>query len=99
MTAAFASADRRPALLNDVEWGKPVTARKFRERFPLGSSEFQLVTWLEKNSFTIDRGTRRAVRKVSSLPCAETVSVEWALDAATDQIGRAEVHIMEAGCL
>jgi hypothetical protein len=97
LAVAFASSDTRPSLLRDVEWGKPETAKAFRRRFGHGSSEANLVEWLEANHFDVDQRAHHASLKVSGLPCAEDVAVSWTAIGGTIDASRAVVT--EAGCL
>lgn len=91
-------AERRPALLADAEWNQPVTARSFLSRFQPGTSEAELLEWLNSNDFSVDRDSGRADRLIRSLPCNERVEVRWS-SAPGDAIASAEARISEAGCL
>ena len=95
--AAF-TAERRPSLLEDAEWGKPTSDTAFRTRFRRGVAERELTTWLLANKFQIDPRSREASRSIGSLPCSEAVKVIWQID----QLGRiqaANAEVSEAGCL
>ena len=94
---AVASSDSRPSLLRDAQWGKPETTVAFRQRFGRGSSEADLVQWLEANRFQVDQRARRASLKVRGVPCAEDVAVSWKAIGGTIDASRAVVS--EAGCL
>jgi hypothetical protein len=94
---AFASSDTRPSLLRDAEWGKPETATAFRQRFGRGSSESDLVRWLDANHFQVDHARHRASLKVGGLPCAEDVAVSWTAIGGTIDASKATVS--EAGSL
>jgi hypothetical protein len=98
LTGAIATAERRPALLSDAEWNKPDTAHAFKNRFPLGTSESQLVSWLESNNFEVKRAAGKAKRLVRSLPCNEFIQVTWTTSPA-NEIANVEVRVSEAGCL
>jgi hypothetical protein len=91
-------AERRPALLADAEWDKPATARTFLSRFGPGTSEGELLEWLNSNDFTVDRDSGRANRLISSLPCNERVEITWS-KAPGDAIVSAEARVSQAGCL
>ena len=49
LASAAATAERRPALLNDAKLNKPLTAIKFKARFSDGSNESTLLEWLNAN--------------------------------------------------
>lgn len=98
LTLAIASAERRPELLRDAEWGKQRSARLFERQFHSGASESQLLSWLSDNRFTIDRETARASRRVQSLPCNESIDIRWASDDGGRLIS-ATAMVQEAGCL
>jgi hypothetical protein len=97
LAVAVASSDTRSSLLRDAQWGKPETATAFRQRFGRGSSEADLVQWLDANHFQVDDRARRATLKVKGLPCAEDVAVSWTAIGGTINASRAVVS--EAGCL
>ena len=94
---AFASADTRPALLRDAQWGKPETAVAFQQRFGRGSSEADLVRWLESNRFQVDQSTRHASLRVEGAPCAENIAVSW--NATGGNVDASRAVVSEAGCL
>ena len=92
------SAESRPGLLSDAEWGKQGSARLFERQFHGGVPESELLSWLSENRFTIDRSATRASRRVAGLPCNERIDVSW----TTDDGGRltsATATVQEAGCL
>jgi hypothetical protein len=97
LAVAVASSDTRPSLLLDAEWGKPETATAFRQRFGHGSSEANLVQWLDANHFDVDQRAHHASLKVNGLPCTEDVAVSWTATGGTIDTSRAVVT--EAGCL
>jgi hypothetical protein len=97
LAVAVASSDTRPSLLRDAEWGKPETATAFRRRFGHGTSEANLIQWLEANHFDVDQRTHRASLKLKGVPCAEDVAVSWTANGGTIDASRAVVS--EAGCL
>jgi hypothetical protein len=94
---AVASSDTRPSLLRDAQWGKPETAAAFGKRFGHGTSEADLVQWLEANRFEVDRRAHHASLKLRGVPCAEDVAVSWTAIGGTIDTSRAIVS--EAGCL
>ena len=98
LTAAFVLAERRPALLADAQWDDPASAHQFSNRFRSGTSERELLAWLETNKFTVDPGVSHARRLIRSLPCNEGVEITWSKTAG-DTIARAEARVYEAGCL
>jgi hypothetical protein len=96
LTAAMVTAERRPALLEDAQWGQPTSDMSFRARFRRGIPERELTTWLQANKFQIDPSHHEATRTISSLPCNEAVKVVW----QGDQVGRIETanaEVSEAG--
>jgi hypothetical protein len=96
--AAMLVAEKRPALLVDAKWNEPTSAHKFSARFHPGTSEGDLLTWLEANKFKVDRQAGRATRRIGGLPCNEEVEVKWRKGpggALTD----ATALVREAGCL
>ena len=93
--AAVVFAERRPALLADVQWNQP--ARRFSEHFHAGTHERELLAWLESNQFNVERGTRHATRLIRGLPCNEFVDVRWR--ASSEAISEVEARLSEAGCL
>lgn len=97
LAVAVASSDTRPSLLRDAQWGKPATATSFRQHFGPGSSEAELVQWLDANHFQVDHRAQRASLKVKGFPCAEDVAVSWTAIGGTVEASRAVVS--EAGCL
>lgn len=96
--SAVATAEKRPSLLNDAQWGKPASAQKFNKRFAAGTSESELLAWLDANHFAIDRPAKTAARKIGGLPCAEDVGVVWTIEKP-GTLRSAEVSVTEAGCL
>ena len=72
---AVATAEKRPTLLNDAQWDKPLSARKFHEQFAPGTSERELLAWLETNRFRVDRTNKSADRSDKGVPCNERVNV------------------------
>ncbi|MEM9618061.1 MAG: hypothetical protein AAF936_08890 [Pseudomonadota bacterium] len=98
LSAAFALAERRPALLVDAEWNEPASARKFLNRFPPGTNESELLKWLGANKFDIDLDARRADRRISGLPCNEIVKIKWST-GPNSTIDNLDVRVSEAGCL
>jgi hypothetical protein len=92
------TAERRPALLKDAQWGQPTSDISFRARFRRGVPERELTTWLSANKFQVDPTNQEAARTISSLPCNEAVKVVW----QSDRVGRIETanaEVSEAGCL
>jgi hypothetical protein len=98
LTAAFVLAERRPALLVDAQWNDPTSAQRFSNRFRPGTSEGELLAWLETNEFTVDLGAGQAARLIHSLPCNERVEINWSKTSG-DTIASAEARVYEAGCL
>lgn len=98
LSAAFALAERRPALLVDAEWNEPASARRFLNRFPPGANENELLEWLDSNKFEIDRDAGWADRMISSLPCNERIEIKWST-GPNDTIDDLDVRVSEAGCL
>jgi hypothetical protein len=96
LAVAVASSDTRPSLLRDAQWGKPETATAFQHRFGRGSSEADLVQWLDANHFQVDH-THRATLIVKGVPCTEDVAVSWTATGGTIDASRAVVS--EGGCL
>jgi hypothetical protein len=94
---AFASAEQRPALLEDGECKSRQAHWLSDSRFGTGSSEADLLRWLTANQFEIDQKTHRAGRMVRGMPCEEKVAVTWA--AANGIISASSAVISEAGCL
>jgi hypothetical protein len=89
--------EKRPALLEDAQWKDPGSAKAFRGRFPAGSEERDLVSWLKENRFDLDRQTRRASRYVSGFPCRERLDIKWS--AGPDhRLRSADATVFEAGC-
>ncbi len=95
---AVSSAESRPGLLSDAEWGERGSARLFERRFHRGIPESELLSWLSDNRFIIDRPAARASRRVESLPCNERIDVRWTKDDGGGLIG-ATAMVHEAGCL
>jgi hypothetical protein len=98
LTAAFVLAERRPALLADAQWNDSASAHQFSNRFRSGTSERELLEWLEANRFIVDPGAARARRLIHSLPCNESVEITWSR-ASGDKIAGARAVVHEAGCL
>ena len=98
LMSAIAVSERRPALLSGAEWNNPASARAFNDRFPPGTPKADLIAWLEVNNFAIDRAAGRANRLVKSLPCDESIQVDWTTPSS-ERIGSIEVRVAEAGCL
>lgn len=98
LTAGFATAEGRPALLSDAEWGKPASARKFANRFAPGVAQSDLLEWLDANRFAVDQANKNASRKIGSLPCAEDVRITWATDPRGN-LKAANAQVSEGGCL
>ncbi len=98
LSAAFALAERRPALLVDAEWNEPASARKFLNRFPPETNENELLEWLGANKFDIDRNAGRADRRISGLPCNEIIKIKWST-GPNNRIDDVDVRVSEAGCL
>ncbi len=94
---AVSSAESRPELLRDAEWGKQGSARSFERRFQRGTPESGLLSWLGANRFTIDRSAGRASRRIESLPCNERIDVGWTIDNEGGLIS-ATAMVYEAGC-
>lgn len=97
-TSAIASAERRPALLNDTSWNDPASAERFYGRFRDNPSDEELVSWLDQNGFDIDRDAHIARKRVHSLPCNENIEVTWS-HSATGSMTELNVIISESGCL
>lgn len=98
VTSAIASSERRPALLNEASWNDPASAERFYGRFGNNPSDEELVSWLEQNSFDIDRDARVARKHVQSLPCNEYIEVAWSL-SETGSMTELNAIISESGCL
>jgi hypothetical protein len=94
-SAAGAGPERRPALLSDAEWGQPAPA--FGTRFAPGTSEAELLRWLDDNRFEIHEAARRAYLRLPSLPCNERIDVSWT--ASNGALGESSAIVSEAGCL
>lgn len=91
-------ADKRPSLLADAEWQRPAMARMFKARFASGTSEADLIKWLQAHRFNVNLVDKRAVRHVASLPCNEDIQVTWTL-AVPGKLKGVDAIITEAGCL
>ena len=98
LMTAIAISERRPALLSDADWNAPASAHAFKERFPPGTPEAQLLEWLESNNFAIDWSAGQAERLVRSLPCNEYIQITWTR-SPPDKLGDVEARVTEAGCL
>jgi hypothetical protein len=98
LAVAMSSAESRPELLRDAEWGKQGSARLFERQFHRGTPETSLLSWLTDNRFTIDRPGARAFRRVGSLPCSERIYVRWATDVG-GRLTAATATVHEAGCI
>ena len=98
LAVAISSAESRPELLRDAEWGKQGSARLFERQFHRGAPETELLSWLSDNQFTIDRRAARASRRVATLPCSERIYVRWTTDIG-GRLTAATAIVHEAGCL
>lgn len=96
-TSAVVTSDRRPALLEDANWGQSNGGAAFGRRFHAGVLEADLLSWLEANTFIVDRAGHRAERRLAGVPCAEDISVSWS--AKDQRISRANAVVTEGGCL
>ena len=94
---AVASAEKRPALLDDADWEKPASARQFNARFVSGAPESALLDWLSANRFEVHRKDGRAERRVRSLPCNERIEISWT--AKAKRLTAVSAMVREAGCL
>jgi hypothetical protein len=88
--------EHRPALLADAHWDDAASARQFLTRFPRGSSEADLLRWLQSNQFGVNRTRGSAQRFVRSIPCEE-IAIAWTSSAGRIKAARATVS--DAGCL
>jgi hypothetical protein len=95
---AVLSAEKRPALLADARWEQPTSARAFRSRFQSGTDESELLAWLATNKFSVDQHAGRAIRLVRSVPCNESIQIEWT-SLPGNKIDSPIARIREAGCL
>lgn len=95
---AMLFSEKRPSILRDARWNDPVSAHRFNREFKMGTAEDELLAWLERNQFTIDRSAKHADRFVESLPCNERVVVIWASDGQ-GRLQRSTANVTEAGCL
>lgn len=96
--SAVVLAEKRPSLLRDAKWSDPTSAQLFQDEFKAGTDEANLLEWLERNRFDIDRSRRRADRLVEGLPCNERVAVTWAADSQS-RLQESRAIVTEAGCL
>lgn len=96
--SAVLLAEKRPSLLRDAKWNDPASTQLFQGEFGAGTDEANLLEWLERNRFDIDRPGRRADRLVEGLPCNERVAVTWAADSQS-RLQESEAIVTEAGCL
>jgi hypothetical protein len=98
LLAAVVFSEKRPALLRDAEWNNPDTALRFNDKFAPGVPEEDLVEWLDRNRFAVDRTERRAERQIAGLPCNETIRITWKAEEP-GKLRDAEATVSEAGCL
>lgn len=90
--------ERRPQLLADAQWRKAGTARMFKQRFASGTSEAELISWLQANRFKIDKRDGEATKRVAGMPCGERLEVRWTRTEG-GTLGDADASVFEAGCL
>jgi len=98
LMSAIVSSERRPALLSDASWNEPDSAVRFYERFGGNTKGDDLVSWLERYEFEIDRQAQTANKRNYSLPCNEYIDVTWTLNDA-GSIAELEAVISGGGCL
>ena len=97
LSFAILTAEKRPALLQDAKWNDEGSAKAFRARFHPGAPESDLTSWLQANKFSTT-ATGEATRRISSLPCSETIEVRWS--ASPDRhLADAAARVSEGGCL
>ena len=95
--SAVAASDKRPALLDDAEWGKRETARAFQHRFHAGVPETDLLNWLRDNGFTVDPSAHTAELSVGGVPCAQHAKDSW--ETNSGKLSSSDAVMTEAGCL
>ncbi|PVM91462.1 hypothetical protein [Caulobacter endophyticus] len=92
------TAERRPALLRDAKWDQPASAVRFEARFHTGAPEPELLKWLGRNSFRVNRSERSATRDIAGFPCTEALRIDWAADQA-GRLTRRQATVRQIACL
>lgn len=77
---AALTSEHRPELMTEASQD-PAMAAAFNASFRPGTDEAGLVAWLGENRFSVDTGRGRAVKRLESIPCNETLLVEWRRDS------------------
>jgi hypothetical protein len=98
LIVAVLGSEHRPALLKDAAWDEPASAARFHGRFHAGTSERDLLAWLEKNRFAVNVRERTAGRQVNGLPCVEDIKVNWSVDAER-RLVRTNAVVSQVACL
>lgn len=98
LTLALLLSEQRPALLEDADWDDPTSAKAFGKRFHAGVPEAELVEWLGKKDFEVDRARRTADRSIEGLPCNEFIIVTWTAGRA-GRLESATATVRQIACL
>ena len=98
MALAMTQNQSRPDFMEDISWNDEHSDLLIKKRFPVGSSEADLMNVLRASKFAILPADRTAELRLRNLPCNELLEVHWKADAK-GKLLQVEGVVSEAGCL